>query len=110
MGNGKYEPGESVTYSQFAIMLGQALYADDLAAQPSGAQWWTAACEVAAKHALFPVTDMALRDNWNAAANTPIEREQMAQMLYNALVDKGIKLPLSLRKISGIRWSSSKKY
>ena len=93
VGNGKYEPGESVTYSQFAIMLGQALYADDLAAQPSGAQWWTAACEVAAKHALFPVTDMALRDNWSAVANTPIEREQMAQMLYNALVDKGIKLP-----------------
>ena len=36
---------------------------------------------------------MAIRDNWNDVANTPIEREQMAQMMYNALVDKGIKLP-----------------
>jgi len=92
-GNGKFEPGEPVTYSQFAIMLGKALYADDLAAQPSGANWWTAACEVTAKHGLFPITDMAIRDNWNDVANTPIEREQMAQMMYNALVDKGVKLP-----------------
>ena len=85
-GNGKFEPGQPVTYAQFSVMLGKALYADDLAAQPSGANWWTAACEVAAKHGLFPITDMAIRDNWNDVANTPIEREQMAQMMYNALV------------------------
>ena len=93
VGGGKYEPGKSVTYSQFAVMLGKAIYPDDLAAQPAGEQWWMAGCEAAAKHELFPDTDMAVRGNWPAVANTPIEREQMAQMVYNALAGQGIKLP-----------------
>ncbi len=93
VGDGRFDPEGSVTFAQFALMLDRALYPDDIDSQPAGAQWWVAGCEVAAKHALFPVTDMALRDNWSAVANTPIEREQMAQMMYNALVDKGIKLP-----------------
>ncbi len=93
VGDGRFDPEGSVTFAQFALMLDRALYPDDIDSQPAGAQWWTAACEVAAKHGLFPITDMAIRDNWNAVANTPIEREQMAQMMYNALVDKGIKLP-----------------
>ena len=93
VGDGRFDPEGSVTFAQFALMLDRALYPDDIDSQPAGAQWWTAACEVAAKHGLFPITDMAIRDNWPAVANTPIEREQMAQMMYNALVDKGIKLP-----------------
>ena len=93
VGDGRFDPEGSVTFAQFALMLDRALYPDDIDSQPAGAQWWTAACEVAAKHGLFPITDMAIRDNWSAVANTPIEREQMAQMMYNALVDKGIKLP-----------------
>lgn len=93
VGGGKYEPNKSVTYSQFAVMLGRALYSDDLAAQPAGDYWWTPACEVAAKHGLFADTDMANRSDWTAVANKPIEREQMAQMMYNALTDVGAKLP-----------------
>ena len=93
VGDGRFDPEGSVTFAQFALMLDRALYPDDIDSQPAGAQWWTAACEVAAEHGLFPITDMAIRDNWSAVANTPIEREQMAQMMYNALVDKGIKLP-----------------
>ena len=93
VGGGKYEPNKSVTFSQFAVMLGKALYPDDFAAQPAGAQWWTPACEVADKHGLFKDTDMAHRSDWNAVANTPIKREHMAQMMYNALVDVGAMLP-----------------
>lgn len=93
VGGGKYEPGKSVTYSQFAVMLGKALYPNDMAAQPKGDYWWTPACEVAAKHGLFTDTDMANRSDWTAVANKPIEREQMAQMMYNALTDVGAKLP-----------------
>lgn len=93
VGGGRYEPNKSVTYSQFAVMLDRALYADDMAAQPAGAYWWTSACEVAAKHGLFVDTDMASRSDWTAVANKPIEREQMAQMMYNALTDVGAKLP-----------------
>ena len=93
VGDGRFDPEGSVTFAQFALMLDRALYPNDIDSQPAGAQWWVAGCEVAAKHGLFPITDMAIRDNWNNVANTPIEREQMAQMMYNALVDKGIKLP-----------------
>lgn len=93
VGGGRYEPNKSVTYSQFAVMLDRALYADDMAAQPAGAYWWTSACEVAAKHGLFVDTDMANRSDWTAVANKPIEREQMAQMMYNALTDLGVELP-----------------
>lgn len=93
VGGGKYEPDASVTYSQFAVMLGKALYPDDLSAQPAGEKWWTAPCEAADRHGLFADTDMAGRAGWDAAANTPIEREQMAQMMYNALVDLKVELP-----------------
>lgn len=93
VGGGRYEPGRSVTFSQFAVMLGKALYADDLAAQPKGAYWWTPACEVADRHGLFVDTDMASRSSWNSVANKPMEREEMAQMMYNALTDVGAKLP-----------------
>ena len=93
VGGGKYEPNASVTYSQFAVMLDKALYPDDFAAQPAGAKWWTAPCEVAARHGLFADTDMENPSAWDAAANTPIEREQMAQMMYNALVDLKVELP-----------------
>lgn len=93
VGGGRYEPGKSVTFSQFAVMLDRALYADDMAAQPAGAYWWTPACEVADRHGLFADTDMANRSDWTVVANKPIEREQMAQMMYNALVDVGAKLP-----------------
>lgn len=93
IGGGKFDPNGKVTYCQFAVMLDKALYANDLAAQPKGAQWWTSACEVAAKHGLFVDTDMASRSNWTAVANKPMEREEMAQMMYNALSDVGAKLP-----------------
>lgn len=93
VGNNKFDPHGKVTYSQFAVMLGKALYADDLASQPKGEYWWTPACEVAAKHGLFVDTDMASRSNWTAVANKPMEREEMAQMMYNALRDVGAKLP-----------------
>lgn len=93
VGGGKYEPGKPVTFSQFTIMLSKALYANDFAAQPAGAKWWTAACEVADRHGLFKDTDMERRTDWDTVAGTSIEREQMAQMMYNALTETGAKLP-----------------
>lgn len=93
IGGGKFDPHGKVTYSQFAVMLGKALYADNLAAQPKGAYWWTPACEVADRHGLFTDTDMASRASWTSVANKPMEREEMAQMMYNALSDVGAKLP-----------------
>ena len=93
MGGGKYEPGKPVTFSQFTIMLSKALYANDFATQPAGAKWWTAACEVADRHGLFKDTDMERRTDWDTVAGTSIEREQMAQMMYNALTETGAKLP-----------------
>ena len=93
VGGGRYEPGKAVTFSQFSVMLGKALYADDLASQPKGEYWWTPACEVADRHGLFVDTDMASRSSWNSVANKPMEREEMAQMMYNALNDVNAKLP-----------------
>ena len=57
IGDGRFDPEGSVTFAQFALMLDRALYPDDIDSQPAGAQWWTAACEVAAKHGLFPITE-----------------------------------------------------
>lgn len=93
VGGGRYDPDNHVTFGQFALMLGRALYPGDIAVQPAGAQWWTAACEVAVRYGLFADTDMANRSNWSVVANTPIAREQMAQVMYNALADVGAKLP-----------------
>ena len=93
VGGGKFTPNSHVTYAQFALMLSKALYTNDINSQPKGAQWWTAGCEVADRHGLFADTDMANRNGWNAVAGKPIEREQMAQMMYNALMDVGARLP-----------------
>ena len=93
VGDGRFDPGGAVTHAQFALLLSKALYTSDIDSQPKGAQWWTAGCEVADRHGLFKGTDMEHRSNWDAVAGTPIEREQMAQMMYNALVDSKAKLP-----------------
>ena len=93
IGGGKFDPNGKVTYSQFATMLNRALYSNEFDAQPKGEYWWTPACEVADRHGLFADTDMASRSSWNSVANKPMEREEMAQMMYNALSDVGAKLP-----------------
>ena len=93
VGGGRYAPNSPVTYAQFALLLSKVLYTNDINSQPAGAQWWIAGCEVADRHGLFKGTDMERRSSWNSVANTPIEREQMAQMMYNALVDSKAKLP-----------------
>lgn len=93
IGGGKFDPNGKVTYCQFATMLNRALYSNEFDAQPKGEYWWTPACEVADRHGLFADTDMASRSNWTTVANKPMEREEMAQMMYNALSDVGAKLP-----------------
>ena len=93
IGGGKFDPNGKVTYSQFATMLNRALYSNEFDAQPKGEYWWTPACEVADRHGLFADTDMASRSSWTSVANKPMEREEMAQMMYNALSDVGAKLP-----------------
>ena len=93
VGGGRYSPNSHVTYSQFAVMLGNAIYPSDMAAQAKTGQWWEPACSVAAQHGLWADTDMQNRSAWNSVANKAIPREQMAQVMYNALVDVGAKLP-----------------
>lgn len=93
IGGGKFDPNGKVTYSQFATMLNRALYSNEFDAQPKGEYWWTPACEVADRHGLFADTDMASRSSWTSVANKPMEREEMAQMMYNALTDLDAKLP-----------------
>ena len=93
IGGGKFDPNGKVTYCQFATMLNRALYSNEFDAQPKGEYWWTPACEVADRHGLFADTDMASRSSWTSVANKPMEREEMAQMMYNALSDVGAKLP-----------------
>lgn len=93
VGGGRYSPNSHVTYSQFAVMLGNAIYPSDMAAQAKTGQWWEPACSVAAQHGLWADTDMQNRPAWNSVANKAIPREQMAQVMYNALVDVGAKLP-----------------
>lgn len=93
VGGGRYSPNSHVTYSQFAVMLGNAIYPSDMAAQAKTGQWWEPACSVAAQHGLWADTDMKNRPAWNSVANKAIPREQMAQVMYNALVDVGAELP-----------------
>lgn len=97
IGNGKFNPTGTVSNGEFFTMLIRAFYPKSLASAQkvygSGSDgWWRPAAEVAYKlnlvyytefgsiHALFPYDWM---NDWE------ISRENMAQAVYNVLLDAG---------------------
>ena len=84
--DGTFKPGNSVSYGAFSIMLARAFYPTELAGYSSQS---TATGEaIMNKHGILSGTS---RSSASIGANLP--REDMAQCMYNILVDKGAKIP-----------------
>lgn len=90
--DGTFGVDDQVTYAQMATMLVRAFYPDDFAAYSGSTDvWYRSFCEVAAQAGLFAQTDAAV-SSYDSVVVLPISRYEMAQILYNALQDKGADL------------------
>ena len=85
VGDGVFGVNDQVTYAQFSTMLVRAYYNDDYEAYTGPTdQWYTSFCNVANDHNLYWNTS-AYRDDYLSYMGTPLDRYDMAQMLYNVL-------------------------
>lgn len=95
--DGTFRPADPVTNAHFNAMLSRAFYPADLKAAKSGASWWTPNVTVNDAHGILDGTDLKQAEQaegvWSAEINAPISRCDMAQMMYNILLDKGAPLP-----------------
>ena len=82
-----YSPEAELTMAEFTTILTRAFYADELAASTAGNDpWYAATQDVCEKRGItkgFSFFD----------ANYASSRYQMATIIYNILVDKGVNMP-----------------
>ena len=82
-----YSPEAKLTVAEFVTILTRAFYTDEVSSSPSDANpWYAVAKEVAKEHNI--TNDL----NWENA-DYPSSRYQMAEIIYNILIDKGVTLP-----------------
>lgn len=84
--DGTFKPGNPVSYGAFSIMLARAFYPTELAGYSSQS---TATGEaIMNKHGILNGTSRS-----SASIGASLPREDMAQAMYNILVDKGTTIP-----------------
>lgn len=84
--DGTFKPGNPVSYGAFSIMLARAFYPTELAGYSSQS---TATGEaIMNKHGILNGTSRS-----SASIGASLPREDMAQCMYNILVDKGATIP-----------------
>ena len=84
--DGTFKPGNPVSYGAFSIMLARAFYPTELAGYSSQS---TATGEaIMNKHGILNGTSRS-----SASIGASLPREDMAQCMYNILVDKGTTIP-----------------
>lgn len=84
--DGTFKPGNPVSYGAFSIMLARAFYSDELAAYSD--QGTATGEAIMNKHGILNGTSRS-----SASIGASLPREDMAQCMYNVLVDKGAKIP-----------------
>lgn len=90
--DGTFQPTANVTNAHFAAFLARAFYAgeyDDTDASP----WYKPYVDVLDSHHILDGATAG--SSPSASINKPIDRCDMAQMMYNVLVDKGVEMPTS---------------
>ncbi len=89
-GERNFSPEAKLTMAQFTTILTRAFYADELAASTAGnepdVKWYVATQDVCEKH------NLTKGCSWTDAEYSS-SRYQMARIMYNLLVDKGVTLP-----------------
>ena len=84
--DGRFRPASAVSYGAFSLMLARAFYSGELVAYPNGG---TGAGEaIMNRHNILNDTSRASR-----SGGAELPREDMAQCMYNLLVDLGTAIP-----------------
>ena len=93
--NGKFGPADNVTYGQFALMLGRSVDPYLISAyggDPSMVEWYVPCMAVMRGDSSYCVGTPIIDSDIHEIANEPVNRYNMAQILYNFLKDGG-KVP-----------------
>ncbi len=89
--DGTFRPTASVTNGHFSAFLARAFYKgeyDDSNANP----WWKPYTDALDRHGVLEDTTLGTTIR-TISVNQPINRYDMAQMMYNILVDQGAQIP-----------------
>ena len=93
--DGSFRPAAPVSYAAFSLMLARAFYSGELAAYPNGG---TEAGEaIMNRHNILRDTGRMSR-----SSSSDLPREDMAQCMYNLLLDKGAKIPPDTEYVKSI--------
>lgn len=88
--DGTFKPGSSVTNAHFAAFLARAFYGGEYT-DGSASPWYRPYTDTLSSHGVLDGTTAG--SSFEASVNQPINRYDMARMMYNVLMDKGAKLP-----------------
>jgi len=90
--DGTFGPADSVTTAQFAAFLARAFYYGEI--DQSATPWYAPYVNIMKAHGLFDSTEVG--KDLDASVNQPINRYNMAQMMYNVLQDKGMDISVGI--------------
>lgn len=88
----RFDPEGKVLYTEFATMMVRAFYDDQVAPIPN-APWYQPYMEAAQEAGLLRGTQAASPGVWSTVGMSPVNRFEMATMLYNALRSWGMPTP-----------------
>ena len=88
--DGTFKPRNSVTNAHFCAFLARAFYADEYV-EGTKSPWYKVYTDVLDEHGILDET--TLSKDFNSNINKPINRYDMAQMMYHILKDKNAKMP-----------------
>lgn len=88
--DGTFKPRNSVTNAHFCAFLARAFYADEYV-EGTESPWYKVYTDVLDEHGILDET--TLSKDFNSNINKPINRYDMAQMMYHILKDKNAKMP-----------------
>lgn len=87
-GDGSFQPGRAVTASQFCAMLCRSFLAEEYAAAPEGTYRAMDACLPILKGTALETAYQNRGRHWDRFVNEPLTRYDMAQILYNLVLEK----------------------
>lgn len=102
-GDGSFQPGRDVTAAQFCAMLGRSLLAEELAATPEGTYQALEACLPVLRGTSVEAAYKERGNHWDRFVNEPLSRYDMAQIVYNVILEKDAlheTIPLSTADIA----------
>lgn len=87
-GDGSFQPGRSVTAAQFCAMLSRSFLAEEFAAAPEGKYRAMDACVSVMEGTSVEDAYKNRSRHWDRYVNEPLSRYDMAQIIYNLILEK----------------------